>query len=60
MQNRNRLTDFEKLTVTKGEWLKGRDGLRVWDGNLLKLNCDDGCTTINIIKFTELKKTGLW
>ena len=28
----------------------------VWDGNVLKLGCDDGCTTINIIKFTELFK----
>ena len=27
----------------------------VGDGNV-KLGCDDGCTTINIIKFTELKK----
>ena len=26
----------------------------VGDGNV-KLGCDDGCTTINIIKFTELK-----
>ena len=35
--------------------LRGRDGLGVWDGNVLKLGCDDGCTTTNIIKFTELK-----
>ena len=32
----------------------GRDGLGVWDGNV-KLG-DHGCTTIKIIKFTELKK----
>ena len=25
------------------------------DGNVLKLGCDDGCTTINIIKLIELK-----
>ena len=31
----------------------GRVGLGVWDGNVLKLGCDDGCTTINIIKFIE-------
>ena len=31
------------------------DGLGVWDGNAVKLGCDDGCTTINIIKFTEFK-----
>ena len=35
-------------------WVGGRDGLGVWDGNV-KLGCDDGCTTINIIKFIELK-----
>ena len=28
----------------------------VWDGNVLKLGCDDGYTTINIIKFIELFK----
>ena len=33
-----------------------RDRLGVWDGNVVKLGCDDGCTTINTIKFTELKK----
>ena len=32
----------------------GRVG--VWDGNVLKLGCDDGCTDINIIKFTKLLK----
>ena len=26
-----------------------------WDGNVLKLGCDDGCTAINIIKSIELK-----
>ena len=38
----------------KNLWLpqKGRWG--VWDGNVLKSDCDNGCTTINI-KFTELK-----
>ena len=55
MQNRNRLTDFEKFMVTKGDRLLGRDRLGVWDGNAVKLGCDDGCTTINIIKFTEFK-----
>ena len=34
---------------------RGREGLGVWDGNVVKLGCDDGCTTINIIKFIELK-----
>ena len=32
------------------------DGLGVWDGNVVKLGCDDGCMTINGIKFIELKK----
>ena len=27
----------------------------VWDGNAIKLDCDDHCTTINVIKFIELK-----
>ena len=25
-------------------------------GNAIKLGCDDHCTTVNVIKFTELKK----
>ena len=32
----------------------------VWDGNVLKFGCDDGCTTVNIIKFSELKKTHIY
>ena len=28
-----------------------------WDGNAIKLSCDDCCTTINVIKFIELKNT---
>jgi len=34
----------------------GRDGLGVWDGNVVKLDRDDGCTNINMIKFIEFKK----
>ena len=34
----------------------GGDELGVWDGNVIKFGCDDGCTTINIIKFIELQK----
>ena len=52
----NRLTDFEKFMVIKGDRLWGRHGLGVWDGNVLILGCSDECTPINIIKFTELKK----
>ena len=29
------------------------DALGLWDGNAIKLDCDDHCTTINVIKFTE-------
>ena len=30
--------------------------LGVWDGNTIKLGCDDHCTSINVVKFIELKK----
>ena len=40
--------------VSKGDMLRG-DGLGVSDGNV-KLGCDDGYTTINIIKFIDLLK----
>ena len=32
-------------------WGRGgqRDALGVWDGNLIKLDCDDHCTTTNVI-----------
>ena len=40
--------------VTTGDRCRqGGGGLGVWDGNVLKLGCGDGCTTINIIKFIE-------
>ena len=55
LQNRNGFTNFEKLIVTKEDSLGGRERLGVWDGNFLKLGCDDDCTNINIIKFIELK-----
>ena len=34
------------------------DGLRVYEGNAVKLGCDDHCTTTNVVKFIEffLKK----
>ena len=52
-------TDSQTLKtyiVSKGDrvgW--GRDGLEVWDGNAVKLGCDDCYTTINVIKFIQLK-----
>ena len=42
--------------ASKGDRLgDGGDGLGVWDGNAIELGCDDCCTTINVIKFIELK-----
>ena len=43
---------FPKVTG----WRDERDGLGVWDGNPVKLGCDDCCTTINVIKYVQLKK----
>ena len=44
----------EKLMVSKWDRLGGwGDALTVWDGNVIKFGCDDFCTTINVIKFTE-------
>ena len=45
--------------ITKEDRLgsRGRDRLGVWDGNAVKLGCDDHPTTINIIKFIELKNS---
>ena len=51
-------SDFEQFRVTKADRLVGggRDGQGVWDGNVAKLGCDDGYTTVNVIKFIESKK----
>ena len=35
-------------------------GLGVWDGNAVKVGCDDSCTITNKIKFTEFKKENAW
>ena len=44
--------------VSKGDWLwGGGDGLGFWDGNIIKLCCDDHCTIISVIKFIELRNT---
>ena len=42
--------------VSKGGRMGVGDGLGVWDENIIKLDCGDYYTTINVIKFTELKK----
>ena len=43
--------------VSKGERLGG-EGMRkgVWDGNTIKLDCDDHCSTINVINSLSDKK----
>ena len=42
--------------VSKGDRLGCEgDRLGVWDGNAIKLGCDDHCTTVNVITHTELK-----
>ena len=43
------------LRLPKGQAGSGEEWIGVWDGNVLKLDCDEGCTTINIRKFIELK-----
>ena len=35
--------------VTKGDRLRGY-ALGVWDGNVVKLSCDDGCTMITKVQ----------
>ena len=44
--------------VSKGDWLEcWGDGLGVWDGNPIKLDFDDHCTSINVINsLSNLKK----
>ena len=42
---------FPKETV----WGVG-DALGAWDGNTIKLDCDDHCTTINVINSLSNKK----
>ena len=41
--------DFEKLMVSKGVRLGAGGMLGLWDENVIKLGCDDHCTTINVI-----------
>ena len=31
----------------------GKDGLGVWDGNAIRLGCDDHCIATNVIQFIE-------
>ena len=47
------LTQTEKLNgfQMRQGWGWQRDGLGIWDGNAIKLGCDDHCTTINVTEF---------
>ena len=56
LQNRNSQT-LKTHEYQRRQSGGGRDGLGVWDGSV-KLGCDDGCTTINIIKFHKKRKKG--
>ena len=53
LQKRYWLTDCGKTYSFQ------RDGPGVWNENAVKLGCDDCCTSISVIKFTELKKS-IW
>ena len=47
----------EKLMVSKGDsFVGGGDALGLWDGNPIKLDCDDHCTTLNVINSLSNKK----
>ena len=41
------------------ETIWGGDVVGVWDGNTIKLDCDDYCTTINIINSLSNKKVAI-
>ena len=52
--------DTDSQTLKKYAFLRRQvggwgDGMGVWDGNALKMGCDDHCATINVVKFIELK-----
>ena len=39
----------------------GGDALGLWDGNPTKLDCDDHCTTINVVNsLSNNKKRNTW
>ena len=48
------ITDTESLTL-KNLSFPNETGweLGVWYGNAIKSGCDDHCTTMNVVKFTE-------
>ena len=50
-------TDSETLKKTYGFQMRQvgwwANAMRVWDGDAIKVGCDDCCTSIIVIKFTE-------
>ena len=47
---------LKKLRFPKETGWGWWDGLGICDGNAIKSGYDDHCTTVNVIKFIELKK----
>ena len=47
-------TDSQILRRQFGGW---REVLGLWDGNPIKLDCDDHCTTANVINSLSNKKS---
>ena len=46
---------LKNLWLPKDTGWEWGGGVGAWDGNAIKLGCGDRCTTINVIKFIELK-----
>ena len=44
---------LKKIWFPNETWCGWGDMLGVWDGNAIKLGCDDHCTTISVMKFIE-------
>ena len=42
--------------VSKGDSWGGGNARGLWDGNSIKLDCDDHCTTTNVINSLSNKK----
>ena len=40
------------------QFMGSGDVLVLWDGNPIKLDCDDHCTTKKVVKFTALGEKG--
>ena len=48
---------LKNLWLPKGTGWWGRDGLGLWDGNVIKLGCEDGCIPIHLIKVKKRRAT---